>query len=153
MGLKQPIRQLMEDEVGDLGAERLHIVHINVASILSSNTFEMLRQQVVMSNFDMFCASETWLTDGVPDDIIKINGFVHLRLDRSWADIRVRNGCKKGGGLICYTRDTLTCNEFRYALLNKSCRDLEMQWVSLENNNMRRIVIINIIGRPRETTR
>ena len=39
-------------------------------------------------------------------------------------------------------------NEFRYEDLNCSCRDLEMQWVSLEAKNMRRVVIINIYRPP-----
>ena len=39
-------------------------------------------------------------------------------------------------------------NEFRYAHLNNSSRDLEMQWVSLEVKNMRRMIIVKIYRPP-----
>ena len=50
--------------------------------------------------------------------------------------------------MICYTSDKLNTNEFRYQHLNKSSRDLEMQWISVEHTNMRRIVVINVYRPP-----
>ena len=67
---------------------------------------------------------------------------------RSWIEGADRNKPKKGGGLICYVKKGLTCHEFKYAGLNKSCRDIEMQWITLEFENMRRIVIVNVYKPP-----
>ena len=88
-----------------------------------------------------------WLTSGVPDDMIAIKGFDLARLDRRWSENTVKEP-KKGGGLICYVREGIYMNEFRYEKLNCSCKNPEMQWVSLEMGNMRRIVLINIYRPP-----
>ena len=126
----------------------LNIVHLNVASMLGAHKFEMLRKQIEGSSVDVFCASETWLTEGVPDGLVSIKGFRLTRFDRSWSDNINQSMPKKGGGLICYIREDLVFNEYRYAFLNQSTKNLEMQWVSLEINNMRRVIILNVYRPP-----
>ena len=42
----------------------------------------------------------------------------------------------------------MEANEFKYSLLNQSCKDLEMQWMALEIKNMRKLVIVNIYRPP-----
>ena len=133
---------------GVLGEGGLKIVHLNVASILGAHKFEMLKQQISGSGYNVFCASETWLTPYLPDRLIEVPGFVLARVDRSWIEGADKNKPKKDGGLICYVQKGLTCNEFKYAGLNKSCTDIEMQWITLEFENMRRIVIINVYRPP-----
>ena len=39
-------------------------------------------------------------------------------------------------------------NKFRYLKPNQSCRDLEMQSISIEQSHMRRIVVINVYRPP-----
>ena len=131
-----------------LDATGLNIAHLNVASILGAHKFEMLRLQVEDSHMDVFCASETWLNTGTPDKLVSIKGYNLARKDRSWNEMGSAVGSKKGGGLICYVREGLTMNEFRYERLNQSNRDLEMQWISLDMKHMRRIVIINVYRPP-----
>ena len=126
----------------------LNIAHLNVASILGARKFEMLRLQVERSKFQVFCASETWLTDKIPDDLITIKGFSVTRLDREWSEPGLNRGIKRGGGLICYVGERINMNGYRYARLNCSNRDLEMQWVSLEIKSMRRIFVINVYRPP-----
>ena len=126
----------------------INIAHLNVASMLGAHKFEMLRKQVESSELDVFCASETWLKGDVHDGLVSINGYDHARLDRQWSDDPDNPGVKRGGGLVCYVRSKLEMNEYRYAHLNISSRALEMQWVSLEILNLRRIVIINIYRPP-----
>ena len=138
----------MNADLDDLGVSGLNIVHLNVARILNGSKFKMLRLQVEGSNIGVFCASETWLTADLPDDLIKIKGYVSTRVDRSWADAGSAKLHKKGGGLICYAKHTINCNEFKYAFLNTSCKDLAMQWMSLENSNLRRIILINVYRPP-----
>ena len=126
----------------------INIAHLNVASILGPHKFEMMRQQIETSNLHVFCASETWLKESIPNGLIQVKGFQVARQDRGWADEGMIMGTKRGGGLICYVRDNLTLNEFKYAHLNQSTKDLEMQWVLLEMKNMRNIVIVNVYRPP-----
>ena len=125
----------------------LNLVHLNVASILGARKFEMLRQQLENSNVDVFCASETWLSQSVPTGLVEIKGYKCARVDRAWKSNLGDQEYKKGG-LICYKSDKIEFNEFKYAPLNCSNRDLEMQWITLEIPNMRRILIINIYRPP-----
>ena len=138
----------MAEEVEGLGPGGLNIAHLNVASILGAKKFEMLRLQIEGSLFHVFCASETWLTREIPNDLISIKGYNVARLDRGWSENRAGNSPKKGGGLACYVREGTNMNDCRYANLNCTCKDLEMQWISIENKNMRRIVIINTYRPP-----
>ena len=55
---------------------------------------------------------------------------------------------KKGGGLICYIKSSINMDEFRFSQLNCSTKDLEMQWVLLNMENMRNIVILNVYRPP-----
>ena len=127
----------------------LTMVHLNVASILGANKFDMLKQQLRDSNIDIFCASESWLNSSIPDNGVRIGGYSLIRSDRAWKDAAAKgNQAKKGGGLICYVREGIDYNADRYEHLNTSGRDIEMQWVSLEHKSRRRIVIINIYRPP-----
>ena len=131
-----------------LGNGGMNFVHLNVASILGAHKMEMLRKQVEISGVHVFGASESWLHDGIPDGLVEIRGYKCLRHDRQWSESVASSIPKKGGGLICYIQENLDFNKYRYSGLNQSTRDLEMQWVSLESKNMRRIVIINIYRPP-----
>ena len=126
----------------------LNIAYLNVASILGAHKFDMMKTQVEASNLDIFCASETWLTKGVPDGLVAIKGFNIARLDRKWKSSISDAEPKKGGGLICYSREKLVMNEFRYEKLNRSNKDIEMQWISLEMPRMRNLVLVNIYRPP-----
>ena len=135
----------MDNEEIGMGKGGLNIAHLNVASLLGAHKFEMMRKQLELSQLHIFGASETWLNSNIPNELVAVSGYKFARLDRGWSDNRTNKEPKKGGGLICYVDEGLEMNEFRYATLNCSCSDLEMQWVSLEATNMRRVVIINII--------
>ena len=139
---------MLDENEGILNSRGLKIAHLNVASILGAHKFEMLRKQVEGSHLNVFCASETWLNASIPNGLIDIRGYNVARWDRSWKNCTTDNLMKKGGGLICYTSQNVIMNEFRYARLNQSNRDLEMQWISLEMKNLRRIVVINIYRPP-----
>ena len=139
------------DDVNNDGIEAggINIIHLNVASLMGAHKLEMLKKQVERSEVDVFCASETWLHEGIPDGLVELKGYNLTRLDRMWAEIQAHTKSKKGGGLICYVKNDLDYNEYRYSFLNNSSRDLEMQWVSLEVKNMKRIVIINVYRPPK----
>ena len=126
----------------------INVAHLNVASILGAHKFEMLKKQVESSELDVFCLSETWLKEEVHNGLVTIDGYNHARLDRQWKDDPQNAEAKRGGGLICYVCCKVEMNEYRYAHLNGSCRDLGMQWISLEILNLRRIVLTNVYRPP-----
>ena len=98
---------------------------------------------------DVFCASETWLNEGIPNSHVAVGDFNLIRHDRAWrAGNAKRNVAKKGRGLVCYIKKGIMFNADRYDHLNCSVRGLEMQWILLENKNMRRLVIINVYRPP-----
>ena len=55
---------------------------------------------------------------------------------------------KEGGGLVCYTKDSLHASDTECAHLNCSGKDLELQWISLNVTNLRPIVILNVYRPP-----
>ena len=123
-------------EADVLSSGGINMVHLNVGSMLGAGKLEMLRKQIETGVVDVFCASETWLNEGVPDGLVLFNGFKLARLDRAWAD-----DANKG-------KPNLIFNEFRYSFLNHSSKDLEMQWISLEIQSMKRVVVINVYRPP-----
>ena len=131
-----------------LDSKGLNIAHLNIASMLSSNKSCMLREQINGSTLDIFCASETWLNDGVPNKLIEIPKYNVVRQDRRWKEVQGHQGNKRGGGLICFIKDDIVYNKYMFENLNCSCKDLEMLWVSLEFKSRRRIVIINVCRPP-----
>ena len=94
----------MEGGEGDnVKKKGLCVAHLNVASILGNHKFDMVKQQIEKSHLNVFCASETWLTEGVPDKLVEIKGYELARLDRKWKQNATDKKAKKGGGayLLC----------------------------------------------------
>ena len=97
---------------------------------------------------DILGISESWLTEAIPDDLVRMKGYNLFRLDRQWND-RDNMGCsKRGGGLLCYACSSLNVSDALYDHLNSSSKDLEMQWLSVKIPNMRPLVILNVYRPP-----
>ena len=65
----------MEDDPKKLGSRGLQLAHLNVASILGTRKLDMMKIQLEESDFDIFCASETWLNEEIPDSLVSKRGF------------------------------------------------------------------------------
>ena len=126
----------------------LSLAHLNVGSLLAANKFEMLKMQISYGGVDFFGISESWLTEAIPSGLIAIKGYSVSRLDRNWGDDASLSNPKKGGGLVCYIRETIPMSNTKYSNLNCSCKDLELQWISLNIPNLRQIVILNAYRPP-----
>ena len=123
------------------------VAHLNVRSLTGGHKFDMLKHQITTSNIDLFTLSETWLTPGIPDSLIELTTHSVARLDRSWSENSNRYP-KKGGGLACFVRQGINFSDTKFADLNKSCSDLEMQWVAVSLDKVRPITIVNIYRPP-----
>ena len=126
----------------------LKLAHLNVGSLLAANKFEMFKEQVESSGVDIFGISESWLTESIPDNFIKLKGYNIARLDRSWRDDGRKGDSKRGGGLVCYTRNSLQVWDTKYNHLNCSSRDIEMHWLEVRIPNLRSIVVLNVYRPP-----
>ena len=58
-------------------------MHLNVASLQGAHKFDMLRLHLTSSDIDIFCASEPWLTQATPDELVKIEGYNLMRWDHA----------------------------------------------------------------------
>ncbi len=65
---------------------------------------------------------ETWLTDQIDDCQIQLDGYNHLRSDRTSA-----SGKKSGGGLIMYYKNGLDCSALDEQ--NVCTPHIELTWV------------------------
>lgn len=59
----------------------LKICHLNVRSLLPK--IDDIRDYCARSSMDIFCVSESWLGDAVPDDSLYIDGYILMRQDRA----------------------------------------------------------------------
>ena len=69
----------------------LHIVHLNINGL--RNKLDSLQIFLIKHKIKVACISETKLSCSYPDNLLEIDGFSFIRLDRSGAG---------GGGLIIY---------------------------------------------------
>lgn len=96
----------------------LQIVHINVRGLQSK--IDVIRNDMLGSNIDVLCITESWLHDCVGDNMIAIDGFQILRNDREY--------CRGGG--------TYLNNRLKFANIVDSVnnRNIEIQTVLLLGN-------------------
>ncbi len=88
--------------------------HINIRSILSK--CEQVQHLLQESNLDFLAISESWLNENSPHAAISVPSFNIFNNDH-------KHG--KGGGVMCYIKDTIRCNvikiehcELEYLCLN-----------------------------------
>ena len=94
----------------------LKIGHYNIRSMTSQKKFDSLYDMVKL--FDIFCVSESWLTDSYPSNKLQIPNSTSYRLDRV-AD-------KVGGGLLLYTKNRFSPYCTIIDTLSVSTADVEL---------------------------
>ena len=123
----------------------IHLVHLNIRSLFGRNKFDMFKQQLMNSNIDVMCLSETWLKEGLTSNILEIPGYRLARFDRNWFE---DNNIKKGGGLCMYINQKIEFTDSDIRKLNSSSKDIEIQWMNIKFPKMRNIIIANIYRPP-----
>ena len=134
----------LEDNLG----KGLHLAHLNIRSLTGGHKFDVTKLQISTSGVDIFTLSETWLNDSIPTQLLDIQNYNLIRLDRNWSGLGSSQGPKRGGGLACYIRKGIKFSESKFEGLNISCKNLEMQWVLVSLDNVRPIVVVNIYRPP-----
>ena len=123
----------------------IHLFHLNIRSLFSANKFDMFKEQMINSNADIICLSETWLKQGLTSNIINIPGYRITRQDRSWFE---NNTIKKGGGVCTYINEKIIFTDSNVCKFNLSSKNIEIQWLTLRFPKMKDIIIANIYRPP-----
>lgn len=82
--------------------------HLNIRSFISKG--DEIKHILVDSNLDFLCLSETWLNKNSPSTALHIPGYNAFRKDR-------KSG--KGGGLLLYVKDHISCKEVQCSVENE----------------------------------
>ena len=90
--------------------------------------------------------SESWLSENINDRLITIPNYHCVRLDRSWSDND--HNIKKGGGICCYLKSDVIFSDCELSHKNVSSKNIEMLWISLNKENMKKIIICNLYRPP-----
>ena len=134
----------MIDENLFYGLKGIHFTHLNIRSLY--NKIDSFRLFLENSNITVATISETWLTGAIPDSLVNVPGYNILRNDRKTKNL---NGhTKKGGGVALYVKDNITVDVTYLNHLNKSTEILETQWVILEFEYMKNIIVCNTYRPP-----
>ena len=127
-------------------AKGLHIAHMNVRSI--ANKWELFKIHFSCSNLHILGISETWLNNKLPNEMFSLSKDYYLyRNDRNWIEPG-SSTVKKGGGVAIYIKNNLISSDTEFQHLNKSCKDIEVQWISIRQPNIKTIVVGNIYRPP-----
>lgn len=127
------------------GIRGFSVAHLNIRSI-KSKINELL---VILDNtaFDVLTISETWLHALIDDSLIAINGYNIIRQDRENPD-KADLTPKKGGGLLTYVSSDMVYSADRFATLNHSDENIEIQIFTVRKNLDKESVVINVYRPP-----
>lgn len=86
----------------------LNICHVNVQSICARqmSKFSEFKMCFENSKIDIICVTESWLTSDINDNLIDVDGYNLIRLDRTYS---------RGGGICVYLK-----NDINYKLVSQS---------------------------------
>ena len=137
----------MDKDSLDFGEDKgIHLVHMNVRSLGDTKKTDSLKLHIGKSNAHIIGISESWLSEAIPSNYIGIKGYNLSRLDRTWGEKGAN--AKRGGGVAVYWRNSLQVSEHKYSKFNLSSKDAEIQWLSLKQDNIRPINILNVYRPP-----
>ena len=121
------------------------MLHLNIRSLWPK--IDLLRQYIYENkNINVFTISESWLTPDITDNLLNIDDHTLYRLDRSWGD--TPHTTKKGGGVCMYVRNDLDASYLLLKESNISTQHGEIQWLSIQNDYCKNIIIANCYRPP-----
>ena len=118
----------------------ISIVFWNLRSL--SNKFENFLSTVENTNHKVYCITETWLKSNISDSFLHKEGFNSFRLDRR---VLNRNGStKRGGGILIYTKSTLTVVPMQNNVCISSNANAEFFTICVKLPHTRPIYIVTL---------
>lgn len=106
----------------------LKIGCLNVRSLVPS--FANLVEVILSESFDIFCVVETWLHNGIDNNLLHINDFTLFRCDRG----------SRGGGLCAFVK-----NIFNISIISTP-KNIEQLWLNINLKNEK--IALGIVYKP-----
>ena len=125
-----------------------HIAHLNCQS--AKNKLDLLKFEIKKLNFDVFMLSETWFNEMLSNQLLLIDGYDLIRLDRSWKKDNEPN-IKRGGGVAIYIKSNHNYSTTELDEYNISSNNIEILWITVSNPNQRKTVI-GVVYRPPQSS-
>ena len=119
-------------DISPQATKGFHICHINIRSLWPK--YPQLSEYLHMYKVACFGISETWLNEGLNNELLHIPSYTLYRLDRSW--LGQGNAVKKGGGVCCYVSDKYIASSTEYEDLNCSNSDLRIMVAMYRRRNV-----------------
>lgn len=114
----------------------LHVSHLNI-HFLYPKLDEIKILLNLQENIDIFCLSETFLTDEFSNFELNIPNYDFIRKDRG----------SHGGGLIIYTKSDISCIHRE----DLEVDGIEMLWLEVRNNKQKPILLCYVYRPPSAT--
>ena len=101
---------------------------LNVRSLIRN--FDVVRDLIVASQYQVFALTETWLSDGVSSGDLAVSNYILVRNDR----------CGRGGGTGVYISNNIMWSNLSVSTI------IEQTWVKLQING--KIIAVGSVYRP-----
>ena len=122
--------------------ERKHkgyqVCHLNIRSVLR----HLDELTLSLSDNEILCLSETWLTNNVIDAMVDLPTYKFVRQDRQSLV------SKRGGGLLMYYKTPIAPFITLQPALNSTDSNLEQLWIKIEKPGNKRLYIATIYRPP-----
>lgn len=121
--------------------KKLNICHGNAQSLMARNMSKLdeIRLVLLGSKIEVACFTESWLTSKNSDRSIGISGYSVMRNDRTY---------RRGGGIVVYYRENLTCSKVFGTVLTDASVD-KTECMALEFRvNSQKILLLVVYNPP-----
>ena len=127
-----------------MNVKGISIVFWNLRSI--SNKCENFLSTVENASHKIYCITETWLKSNISDSFLHKEGYNSVRLDRS---VLNRNGfTKRGGGILIYTKNTLTVAPMHNNVCISSNTNAELFTICIKLPHTRPLYVVALYRPP-----
>ena len=124
----------------------LKIVHLNVRSFFKKK--DTIEHDLLDGEIDigLLGLSETWLKEEIPSNMLNIQNYQLIRLDRQQKNSLGHT--KAGGGICIFIKNNIAYDDDMFKHLNVSEKSLEVQFVVITGKNAKMIIIANCYRPP-----
>lgn len=116
------------------------IVHLNIRSLI--NKIDLIRLLLADRNIDCLCLTETWLKPIITNDLLCIQGYNCLRVDRNRSA-----GSNRGGGICVYLREDYEPTFINFSEYNQD--DVELLCFKFSGKNTGSVICTTVYRPPR----
>ena len=107
---------------------------------------DTIEHDLLDGEIDILGLSDTWLKEEIPNNMLNIQNYQLIRLDRQQ---KTSLGHTKAGGGICiFIKNNIAYDDGMFKHLNVSEKNVEVQFVVITGKNAKMIIIANCYRPP-----